>query len=124
MGVAAGWQHSIALSRHGRSGRNYSATAQIQGRRECDSSCSATPHIAHLELFLSERTLIRCRFQRNATALHWAVRKGDVPTITTLIEAGADIQAEDETGQTPWHQAKVGGGDVFAAFPVMSPRGI
>ena len=82
------------------------------------------PHIARLELLLSERTLIRCRFQRNATALHWAVRKGDVPTITTLIEAGADIQAEDETGQTPWHQAKVGGGDVLAAFPVMSPRGI
>ena len=35
------------------------------------------------------------------TALHYAVDKGLTSIVDTLLENGADVNAQDETGQTP-----------------------
>lgn len=42
------------------------------------------------------------------TALHLAAFKGDLPTLTLLLEFGAKIDAEDSLGRTPLHWAAKG----------------
>ena len=37
--------------------------------------------------------------------LHTAATKGDIATITRLLDRGADIEARDENGETPLHRA-------------------
>jgi ankyrin repeat protein len=38
-------------------------------------------------------------------ALHWAARRGHMPTLTRLLALGADVNARDLFGATPLHAA-------------------
>ena len=44
------------------------------------------------------------RKKSGETPLHKAVEEGNLESIRALIEAGADVHAKDEDGQTPLHQ--------------------
>lgn len=41
----------------------------------------------------------------SSTVLHMAAQRGDIFVVTLLIEAGADIHAEDDYGSTPLQDA-------------------
>ncbi|RPB08580.1 ankyrin, partial [Morchella conica CCBAS932] len=43
------------------------------------------------------------------TALHWAARSRQVAVLKMLVDAGADITAMDEDGNTPLHRAVCAG---------------
>ena len=46
---------------------------------------------------------------RNHTALHYAVQRKHADVVQVLIDAGADIEAKDDTGSSPLHLASIEG---------------
>lgn len=52
-------------------------------------------------LLAKDESLAFSRDRRNQTPLHWAARGGHVVVIDLLIEAGADVRAEDKNGHEP-----------------------
>ena len=44
---------------------------------------------------------------RSSTALHWAVYEGNEVAVTYLISWGANINAQDNAGNTPLHLSVV-----------------
>jgi len=55
------------------------------------------------------RKLVQARNLAGKTALHEAARTGNIPFVTTLLAAGADINAADETGKTALTDAILAG---------------
>ena len=58
-----------------------------------------------LGLFLGLIYISLSPLSAGASDLHAADKKGDIATITTLLDKGADINAEDKNGYTPIHFA-------------------
>ena len=56
---------------------------------------------------LAERVNVNAPQGDGATALHWAVHLDDMPTVETLIRAGARADVADDTGATPLYLACV-----------------
>jgi hypothetical protein len=58
---------------------------------------------------LSDRSNINAPQNDGTTALHWAVRKGDLATVQALIKAGADVKVANRYGVTPISIAAIDG---------------
>ncbi len=56
-------------------------------------------------LLTSQATVVNARNEHGATALHYAVARGDVDMARWLVERGADMSAEDRAGRTPLDMA-------------------
>jgi|ERR1044072_2255460 ankyrin repeat protein len=60
------------------------------------------------ELLTIDKSLINARDKDGSTPLHCAVWKGHEPVVSVLLEAGADVNAQNENdhwGTTPLHAA-------------------
>ncbi|XP_065913636.1 uncharacterized protein [Dysidea avara] len=53
----------------------------------------------------SGRSKLHRRNERGETPLHSASIKGELPTVITLLEQGADVNTNDHAGWTPLHEA-------------------
>ena len=49
------------------------------------------------------------RIEARQTPLHFAAIKGDTRTVAALVNAGADLNAQDTDGRTPMHWAAMRG---------------
>ena len=59
-----------------------------------------------VRVLLADRTTtVNARNEHGATALHYAVARGDVKMARLLVERGADVAAEDGQGRTPLEMA-------------------
>jgi ankyrin repeat protein len=58
---------------------------------------------------VADRANINVAQSDGTTALHWAVRHGDLTTADLLIKAGADVKAANRYGLTPIHLAASNG---------------
>ncbi len=58
---------------------------------------------------LRDRANVNTPQQDGTTALHWAVRNGDIATVDALIKAGADVNAANRYGMTPIGIATIDG---------------
>ena len=61
-----------------------------------------------MTLLASDRGLLEARDQDGSTPLHCAVWKGHLPMVEALVNAGADVNAQNENdhwGTTPLHAA-------------------
>ena len=54
-----------------------------------------------LGLFLGLIYISLTPLSAGASDLHTAAKKGDIATITSLLDKGADIEARDSNGNTP-----------------------
>ena len=61
------------------------------------------------ELLSRDPNLVRSADERERTALHHAVRGGSASTVRILLEAGAEINAQQHGGQTALHAAALRG---------------
>ena len=58
-----------------------------------------------------------------ATRLHWASRVGLLGMVRSLLEAGADVNIQDDKGETPLHWAARGGNDCSAVAELLLASG-
>ena len=65
--------------------------------------------------FLNGQAEVNASGADGTTALHWAVRRGDLETVQLLIDAGADVGIANRYGVTPLHLAATNGGDALVA---------
>ena len=56
-----------------------------------------------LGLFLGLIYISRTPLSAGASDLHTAAKKGDIATITSLLEKGVDVNARNNKGETPLH---------------------
>ena len=76
-----------------------------------DSDCNCPLHLAvaimggneFVRILIQNRCTIDLRDRNGATALHHAAGKGDNVNINTLLDAGANVNIQDEFGMTPLH---------------------
>src|SRR5262245_40564915 len=58
---------------------------------------------------LAEHANVSAAQSDGTTALHWVVRKDDLPAAELLIKAGADVKASNRYGITPLNLAATNG---------------
>ena len=58
-----------------------------------------------------------------ATRLHWASKVGLLGMVRSLLEAGADVNSQDDKGETPLHWAARGGNDCSAVAELLLASG-
>ena len=70
-----------------------------------------------LGLFLGLIYISLTPLSAGASDLHTAAKKGDIATITSLLDKGADIEARTKEGETPLHSAAYKGNlDIILAL--------
>jgi ankyrin repeat protein len=79
---------------------------------------------AGVEAFLNrEPALVRIGAPHNRTALHCAVRGGEVACVSVLLKSKlVEVNREDEAGQTPLHYAAIGGHAAIVSALVADDR--
>ena len=58
-----------------------------------------------------------------ATRLHWASKVGLLGMVRSLLDAGADVNSQDDKGETPLHWAARGGNDCSAVAELLLASG-
>ena len=58
-----------------------------------------------------------------ATRLHWASKVGLLGMVRSLLDAGADVNSQDDTGETPLHWAARNGNDCSAVAELLLASG-
>src|SRR5262245_35533379 len=64
---------------------------------------------AAVEMLLHEGVGVNAALPDGATALHWLVHWNDVPLVSRLLQAGADITAANSNGVTAIEIASING---------------
>jgi hypothetical protein len=88
-----------------------------QGQKQSLTTCRAAfftsvkhGHLSIINLLItSGRIQADVRMERQVNAMHIAAAEGHLRVLTYLIEAGSDIEAEDESGTRPLHVAALTG---------------
>lgn len=105
----------VAHSAHDKP-KELTGTCQIKQTVEIVLEAARSGGCERLRDLISTGCHLEVRDAHGRTALHYAAGDGDIKTVTSLVEAGADKRAFDSSGTTPFAVAQSHGHSEVAAI--------
>ena len=90
-----------------------------EGRNALRVLVDASASVEAIELTIAKGAALDSRDRRSTTPLHAALTVGELPAVTLLASAGADLYAKDADGETPASLAIAKGGASLKALLAM-----